>query len=152
MDTPQRRTPRLLSRFPAMQVDLFATRLIARLPVSRHGRSGLRLGGQGSLCLPADGPSTPDSKRLNSFRCVMTLIAPLDWSRSWTSDLALRALEPPIPLPLREDLLIQPGLPFLHQRLQGLNLHTWRLFGGIWQPTVSTHHSIESFTSGENPL
>ena len=146
-----------------MQVDLFATRFNHRLPLfvspfpdpQALAVDGLSLDWEGRdlYAFPPTSLIPTILKRLTLFSCSMTLIAPLDWRRSWTTDLLRRSTQPPLALPMRPDLLIQPGQPFLHQRLEALNLHAWRLCGGDWRPEDTTLESlVECCTAGRNLL
>ena len=130
-----------------MQVDLFTTRYNNRLPLFVSpfpdelavGTDGLSYDWS-NRDLYAFTPTLlvpPILKRLALFNCQMTLVAPLDWRRSWTTELVLRSLQHPLTLPLRPDLLFQPGLEFQHQRLTELNLHAWRLSGAVLHPEAS---------------
>jgi hypothetical protein len=128
------------SLYPGMQIDIFATRLNNRLqkfvsPVPDPlalAVDGLAVDWTG-LDLYAYPPTPLLPKvlqRLNLFQCQMTLIAPLRWNRAWITPLLQRLVDPPRRLPLRPDLLLQPGCHSHHPDLEALNLHVFRLCGG----------------------
>ena len=148
------------ARYPNMEIYLFATRYNKQLPLFVSpfpdplalGTDGLSLSWENkdlyafppSLLIPAI------LKKLATTHCLLTLVAPLDWNHSWTNSLVQRSLFPPNPLPLRPDLLHQPGLEFRHPRLEDLNLHVWRLLGGALSQEASHDRRLAaSFTTRE---
>jgi hypothetical protein len=126
--------------FPNMNIDLFATRLNAKLqsfvspvPDPLAVTVDALTMDWADLDLYAFPPFPLIAKvvqRLELFNCRMTLIAPLRWNRSWISTVLQRMTHLPRRLPLRPDLLSQPGNNYLHQNLEELNLHMFRLSGG----------------------
>ena len=130
----------LLHRFPTMQVDLFATRHNNRLPTfvspfpdpQAVAIDGLTFNweGQDLYAFPPAVIIPKVVQRLSQFHCVMTLIAPLQWNRPWISSLRERLLCDPLKLPVCPDLLLQPRSGLLHNSLETLNLHAFRLSGG----------------------
>ena len=60
----------------------------------------------------------------------LTLVAPYWPQKEWFPDLLEAAVEPPVRLPERSDLLRQPHFHRFHLRLSVLHLHAWRLSGG----------------------
>jgi hypothetical protein len=81
------------------------------------------------------------AKRRHS-QCNMTLVAPLQWNRSWITPLLAAATEIPRKLVLRPDLLHQPGSRFLHEDPSSLNLHVFRLCGGYSGDRASQNRSL----------
>ena len=67
------------------------------------------------------------NKFLESANCELTLVAPWWPQQEWFSDLQRLARFPPIPLPIRWDLLRQPHFHHYHLNLRLLGLHAWRL-------------------------
>jgi hypothetical protein len=67
------------------------------------------------------------SKLQESRNCSMVLIAPRWTDKPWFPELLKLIQSPPVPLPLREDLLKQPQSQTFHQNLSVLKLHAWRL-------------------------
>ena len=67
----------------------------------------------------------------------LTLIAPFWPQKEWFPDLLEAAVEPPVCLPERSDLLRQPHFHRFHLRLSVLRLHAWRLSGGLPSTMVS---------------
>ena len=57
----------------------------------------------------------------------MTLVAPLWPEKGWFADLLLLLTQPPLALPLWDQLLRQPHFNWLHRGIHALNLHAWRL-------------------------
>ena len=130
----------VLQHFPTMQIDLFATRHNNRLQqfVSPFqdplaiAVDGLTFDWEGRdlYAFPPVVLVPRVIQRLQQFHCTLTLVAPLQWNRPWISTLRDRLLSPPLILPLRPDLLLQPGSDCLHTNLEHLNLHVFRLSGG----------------------
>lgn len=131
---------RIHSLFPSMEIDLFATRLNTRLPDFVSPVPDPRAKTVDALTMDWSGhdlyafPPFPliakVVQRLELFNCMMTLIAPLRWNRSWISTVLQRMTQLPRRLPLRPDLLSQPSSGLQHQNLQELDLHMFRLSGG----------------------
>ena len=65
------------------------------------------------------------NKLLYCKRIHFTLIAPFWLQKEWFPELQSLAVAPPVPLPLRRDLLKQPHFHRLHQNLPVLHLHAW---------------------------
>ena len=61
----------------------------------------------------------------------LTLVAPFWPQKEWFPDLLDLAVEPPLRLPERSDLLRQPHFHRFHLSLHTLSLHAWRLRGGM---------------------
>lgn len=149
--------------FPSMTVDLFATRFNNRLPsyvspvpdVAALAVDALSMDWTG-LDLYAFPPLPLIAqvvRRLEQFDCKMTLVAPLRWNKSWISPLLLRTVQMPRRLPVRADLLSQPGSNLIHPDIEGLNLHIFRLSGGQLRAEDSrTQWSIESLGIAGPPL
>ena len=57
----------------------------------------------------------------------MTLVAPLWPEKGWFADLLLLLTQPPLALPLWDQLLRQPHFNRFHGGVHALNLHSWRL-------------------------
>ena len=153
----------ILGRFPQMSVDLFATRYNHKLPlfVSPFPDSlALAIDGLAFNWLNRDLYAFPPTSlipliliKMEQTPCFLTLIAPLQWRRSWITPLLRLCTEIPRKLPLIPDLLIQPISGSLHGSLESLNLHVFRLSshpseGGATLPLLST----EFCTQGGPPL
>ena len=67
------------------------------------------------------------SKLQESKNCSMILIAPRWTDKPWYPELLKLTQAPPVPLPLRKDLLKQPQSQTFHQNLPVLKLHAWKL-------------------------
>lgn len=151
----------ILQHFPLMSVDLFATRLNNRLPVFVSPVPDPRAWAVDALFLDWTNldlyafPPTPlipkILQRLELFQCAMTLIAPLRWNRSWITPLLQRASQIPMKLPVRPDLLLQPGSDQLHTDLDNLNLHVFRLYGSTLQPEVSHQRQWRESLGSKGP-
>ena len=76
---------------------------------SDRRRSECRLDSQRSLCFSPPNLIPVVLRKLDHQVCKITLISTLNWNRAWTSELLRRALQPPLSLPLRRDILFQPG-------------------------------------------
>ncbi len=136
--------------FPTRQMDLFATRhnnhiLTFVSPFSRPSRSGSRrsdiqLGGR-DLYPPAI--LVPRViQRLPEFNCRLTLL----WNRSWILEECL--LCEPLSLPLRPDLLVQPGSGLFRNGLQLQNRQTFRLLGRLfYQQRIYDLHVVDRILS-----
>ena len=77
------------------------------------------------------------NKARQSPGLVLTLIAPMWPQKEWFPDLLQVLLEPPLKLPARQDLLRQPHFHRFHLGLDSLQLHAWRLSGGLPDRLVS---------------
>jgi len=130
---------RLLTRFPDMEVDLFATRLNNRLPRFVSPFPDPLAVDSDALTMSWDGlqayafpplailPEVLHKVAMSSVRCV--LIAPWWPTQPWFPA-ALRLLyAPPVVLPPSRKLLCQPHRPLYHQRPGWLQLHAWPLSG-----------------------
>lgn len=130
---------RILILFPTMEIDLFATRLNNQLPkfVSpfpdpvAFATDGLQfpLDGKDLYCFPPTVLVPRLLQRLSQSQCLLTLVAPLRWKRSWISTVIQRLAAPPRRLPCLPNLLCQPS-GILHPTPELLNLHIFRLYGG----------------------
>ncbi|XP_078497067.1 uncharacterized protein LOC144753171 [Lissotriton helveticus] len=68
-------------------------------------------------------------KKIKRDRAQVILVAP-DWVRRyWYPELLSMSVDPPVRLPLQEDLLSQQQGTVLHPNLSSLHLHAWRLSG-----------------------
>ena len=125
-----------------VNVDLFATALNLRCPLYFAPMSDPQSIGADAFLHPWDNlmayafpPFTLVRRVLNKVReshnLVLTLIAPFWPQKEWFPDLLESLLEPPLRLPERRDLLRQPHFHHFHQRPQSLQLHAWRLSGGL---------------------
>ena len=119
-------------------VDLFATRLINRLPVFVSPMAD-------PLAVDVDAMSITwrgmfayafppfvmlgrvIDKILHDHPCDLILIAPKWPNQSWYARLLALVIDFPLALPLRKDLLSQPHYHQRHQSLQAVCLHAWRL-------------------------
>lgn len=151
----------ILQRYPELQIDLFATRHTARLPVFVSPFPDNQALGVDGLMLTWTGkdlyafPPTPlipaFLRKLESEPCLVALVAPLQWRRTWTTALLQRSVEPPLQLPLRQDLLVQPASDSLYQNLPALNLHLWRLYGGPLRAEDSSRALSSGFSGIRGP-
>ena len=127
----------LLRKWPA-NVDLFATSMNFRLPtyfspVSDPQAAGIDSFLQNWSNLQAYAfPPFPTirqvlNKARESRKLHLTLVAPMWRQKEWFPDLQNLCREPPIPLPIRRDLLRQPHFHRFHLNPQTLQLHAWRL-------------------------
>ena len=66
-------------------------------------------------------------KILTDHPCELILIAPKWPNQSWYARLLELLVDFPLVVPLREDLLAQPHNHLIHQSLQAVRLHAWRL-------------------------
>ena len=81
----------------------------------------------------------------------ITLIAPFWPVREWFPDLLSLLSEPPIPLPLRWDLLRQPHVRKFHQKLSALRLHAWRHSSDTQEPQGSLLEWLDNLATPEDP-
>ena len=127
----------LVQKWPA-NVDLFATSMNFRLPTYFSPISDPQAAGVDSflqnwsnLQAYAFPPFPTIRQVLNKAResrnLHLTLVAPMWRQKEWFRDLQGLCREPPIPLPIRWDLLRQPHIHRFHLSPQALQLHTWRL-------------------------
>ena len=125
------------ARWPVM-VDLFATSLNYRLPVYFSPFVDPMVVGTDAFLQRWDGLQAYAfplfvliQQVLSKFRTckgtLLTLISPYWTQRDWFPDLLSLCVAPLIVLPSRTDLLRQPHLHYLHQNLQMLHIHAWRL-------------------------
>ena len=141
--------------FPYMTVDLFATRFNARLPsyVSPFPDNlALAVDGLAYDWTHHDLYAFPPAAlvplvlaKLDTVPCTMTLIAPLQWRRSWISHLLRHCVRPPLRLPWRPDLLLQSHSDSLHDRLETMSLHVFRLSGGSCPSEVTLPRSLTEY-------
>ena len=66
-------------------------------------------------------------QKMNTYPCTMILVAPGWPGMSWFWELIELATQPPLKLPLMENLLKQPHSNRFHTNLEHLNLHVWLL-------------------------
>ena len=153
----------LRRRWPVV-IDLFATSLSRRCdvffaPMSDPMSAGTdaMLQSWNHLSAYAFPPFAMIRQVINKLResegaCV-TLIAPFWPAREWFPDLLSLLLEPPVPLPLRWDLLRQPHVRRFHQRLSVLRLHAWRLSSDLREPPASLLEWLDNLAAaGRSPL
>lgn len=153
---------RILHLYPSMEIDLFANRWNKQLPMFvspfpdplAKGVDGLSIDWT-NLDLYAFPPFPLIAKiiqRLHRFQCRMTLIAPLRWNRSWISPLLTLCEEIPRKLPVQENLLFQ-GENVFHPDLDSINLHVFRLCGGLCKKdNLDVKLRKELFSQGGLPL
>jgi hypothetical protein len=148
--------------YPSISVDVFATRLNHRLPLYVSpfpDELALAIDGLQFDWTHRDIYAYPPTaliprvlSKLEKETCMVALIAPLQWTRIWTTQLANRAIHPPLRLPIRTDLLLQPASSALRPGLEQLNLHLWRLYGGPSLPEgIVREPWSESCTTSELP-
>ena len=122
-------------------IDLFATSLTKRLPLYMAPHSDPMSVATDSMLQSwsnMDGYAFPPfamirsvlNKVMESNNCKIILIAPWWPQREWFPDLQRLAVEQPILLPLRPDLLLQPLVKARHQNLPMLRLAAWKLSTG----------------------
>jgi hypothetical protein len=137
---------KILALYPTMDIDMFATRVNAQLPrfVSpipdplAFAVDGLSVlwSDLDFYCFPPAVLIPKILVRLAQFPCMMTLVAPLRWNRSWMSALVQRLADLPRRLAPSPELLSQQG-GVLHPNPSLWNLHIFRLYGGPLQPEDS---------------
>ena len=119
-------------------VDLFITALNYRLPVYFSPLNDPIATGIDAFLQVWEGlqayaflPFALIRQVLNKLRMsketLLTLIAPFWSQKEWFPELPSLSVAPPVPLPLRRDLLKLPHIHYLHQNLHVLRLHVWRL-------------------------
>ena len=132
---------RLLTHFPTMEIDLFATRLNHRLlrfvspfpdpPAEDSDALTIEWDGLQAYAFPpfAIISEVLHKVALSDMTCV--LIAPWWPTQAWFPD-ALRLLTgPPVQLPHYRRLLSQPHKPVYHHQPSWLNLHAWPLSNSV---------------------
>ena len=130
----------LRKKWPVM-IDLFATPLNFRCPIYFAPFTDPQSAGTDALLQPWENlqayafpPFCLVRQVLNKVRMLenldLTLVAPYWPQKEWFPDLLGLAVEPPIRLPVRSDLLKQPHFHRYCLNLQTLSLHAWRLRGG----------------------
>ena len=87
----------------------------------------------------------------SSVGAGITLITPFWPIRDWFPDLLSLLSEPPIPLPLRWDLLRQPHVRKFHQRVSTLRLHAWRLSCDTQEPLGFLLEWLDNLAAPEDP-
>ena len=128
---------RLLTRFPEMSIDLFATRLNHRLPqfVSRFpdpqavDSDALTMiwDGLQAYAFPPFAVLAEVLHKVATSHMTCVLVAPWWPAQPWFPE-ALRLLSgPPVQLPPTRKLLSQPHRPLYHSSPGWLNLHAWPL-------------------------
>jgi hypothetical protein len=152
---------RVLQRFPNLEIDMFATTFNHRLPVYVSPFPDVQAFAIDGLTISwlnrdiyAFPPTAIIPKVLSKYQeeaCSLLLVAPLQWSRPWITLLMQLVTEPPYALPLRPDLLIQPGTNFTHQYLDNLNLHVFRLCASTFSRKVSRRSSSVIFSELVGP-
>ncbi|MES9880172.1 MAG: reverse transcriptase domain-containing protein [Sedimenticola sp.] len=130
---------RVIREWGDPMVDLFATRLNAKLPLfvspvpdaSAWAVDAMSFG-WGNLDAYAFPPFVLLPRllqRVKLTQCRMTLIAPYWPQRSWFSRLLELLVAPPLILPLCPDLLSQHRGKLWHRNVHSLSLCAWRLSG-----------------------
>ncbi len=106
---------------------------VVLLPIrvnARHGCTGTQLSpGLAQICVP---PVSLLAKTLCNIREDMEqvmLVAPYWPSRTWFPELMILAIAPPLPIPLRKDLLSQRRGTLWHPRPDFWKLQVWSLDG-----------------------
>ena len=128
----------LLSSWGSPSIDLFASRLNAKLPVYCSLVPDDQAALEDAFRHPWDNldvyafpPFALLGKVLSRVRqsrnCSMTLVAPLWADRDWFADLLLLLTHQPLALPLWDDVVHQPHNDLLHPGVPVLKLHAWRL-------------------------
>ena len=147
-----------LRRSWPVTVDLFASSLNHRCPVFFATTSDPLAAGVDAMlqswdflqayAFPPFAMVRPVINKLRSSKgTVLTLIAPFWSQKEWFPDLLELLLEPPIPLPLRWDLLRQPHVRKFHQNLSKLRLHAWRLSSVTQKPQDSLRAWLSDLAS-----
>ena len=118
------------------QIDLFATRYNRKFPQfvspipdeTALAVDALSISWKGlrAYAFPPLALLTKVVTKVREAPCELFLVAPAWPNRSWFADLLELSVDQPLRLPLRADLLSQPG-GFLHNNLSWLSLHVWRL-------------------------
>lgn len=129
----------ICSLWESPQIDLFATRWNAKLPVFVSPVPDPTAWAVDALSIQWDGlvayafpPTILVPKlipKIKGRQTLVILVAPFAWNRVWTTELLSIATHPPIPLPLRQTLLKQPKQKLFHPCPERLSLHVWRLSG-----------------------
>ena len=135
----------------ASHSQLFATALNCRLLVYFSSLNDPMAVGTGAflqlwygLQVYALKPFTLIRQVLNKLRTykgtLLTLIAPFWPQKEWFPELLSLSVAPPVPLPLRRDLLKQPHFHCLHHSLHMLHLHVWRLCSDLLATYLMLRH------------
>ena len=125
----------LLCRWGSPSIDLFATSLNAKLPLYCSLVPDPQAVFEDAFRHPWDNldlyafPPFPLVGRVvarvrETPNLSMTLVAPLWLEKEWFADLLT---QPPVALPLWDQLLRQPHFNRFHNGAQSLSLHAWRL-------------------------
>jgi len=124
-------------------VDLFASRLNFKLPLyvslvpdaraCAQDALSLDWSGMDAFAFPPFNLLATVLRKVAQSNCLVTLVAPLWPQRSWYNQLLSLLVEIPRVLPLRSDLLSQHRGHTLHQNVECLHLHAWRLSGDLWR-------------------
>ena len=87
------------------------------------------MGQASGVCVPAFCPHSPSLEQTSDMQGDSSNPHRPFWpQKEWFPELLSLSVAPPVPLPLRRDLLKQPHFHRLHQNLHMLHLHAWRLF------------------------
>jgi hypothetical protein len=135
-------------------VDLFATKSNAKLPTYVSPLPDVQAWRQDALSFPWTGlwgyafpPFALIPEVLQKVRdhpCEIILVAP-DWpARSWYPALLDLLVDKPFQLPLFRSLLRQPDSHLVHQHLEMLNLHGWRLSNPVSKSKASLRSRLDS--------
>ena len=119
-------------------VDLFATRYNAKLscfvsPVPddlAFGVDAMSMSWEGihAYAYPPTALIRQVLRKIKLHSCKIILIAPYWPEKPWMTELLALSEDPPVPLPLRKDLLKQPQQSLFHQNPAVLALHAWKLY------------------------
>ena len=150
----------LVHKWPAV-IDLFATSLMARLPVYFSPASDPRAAGTDALLQSWDDlqayafPPIAIIRRVllklrSSKNCQLTLIAPFWPQRDWFPDLLELLSDVPVTLSGRRDLLRQPHFHRFHLNLPMLQLTAWRLSSDSPSKPASFLRWLDSLSSVED--
>ena len=152
----------LLRLWPAA-IDLFATSLLARLPVYFSPVADPQSAGMDAMVQRWDGLqayAVPPfgllhrvlSKVRQSRGLELTLVAPFWPQRPWFPDLLELLVAVPVSLKLRRDLLRQPHFHRFHQNLHVLQLTAFRISSDPPAPSASLRQWLVSLpAAGESP-
>ena len=132
---------RLLSHFPFMEIDLFATRLNNKLPrfvspfpdplAEESDALTIEWDGLQAYAFPPFAIISEVLHKVAKSDMTCILIAPWWPTQAWFPE-ALRLLfGPPVQLPHYRRLLSQPHQPVYHHQPSWLNLHAWPLSNSV---------------------
>ena len=132
---------RLLTHFPTMEIDLFATRLNHRLPrfvspcpdplAEESDALTIEWDGLQAYAFPPFAIISEVLHKVAQSDMTCILIAPWWPTQSWFPDALRLLMGPPVQLPHYRRLLSQPHKPVYHQQPSWLNLHAWPLSSSV---------------------